>query len=503
VASVGGGFLFGGPPPCGSSAIHRHFDPQLCSLRTTLPVFVSTVLACAYNYSLPKLGRMAGREMTEPHRLSDELVAASERALASQPAGEEQLADSVLLQDDQRLASVSQLACDLPRVYQVLSFIQPPPLGQWVSSDEPLKSPEPLLPVEPIPSAIPSAGSLPADDSPRADALSETNASGAVLPTDAAPSTAKFFDWDEHLLMEQRLRDGERLPKDVSLQGDALVESDGSAATLADVALPPAAEQAAPTAAPSASELVCVLTGFFSPTNDPDIEKDRWMTLRTIISAMLAEPVINVFGGCELIEVELLAQALIDAVPSAVWIKLAPAVTPVVFVWQFLLLVHDAMDEFPSLCQAVRELLLFCINAEEQTMPRWEAKAGQAAKEYRDMWARGDPNTYKGWLRSLGIERAVSNVVAGDTSNARVQEQANEERTGQMWPGREVLRDFLEDSTAELQRTKEAEKRKEGKRKDKDAKKALDYDDFRHDYPVSVLRAPGVITFMCAYGFII
>ena len=261
--------------------------------------------------------------------------------------------------------------------------------------------------------------------------------------------------------------------------------------------------QPAAAAAPAATEIVCICTDFFPPTDDPDVDKDRWMTVRTFISAMLAEPVLDVFGGCDAIDVEVLARALIDAVPSAVWIQLAPAVTPVVFVWQFLLLLRDAMDASPSLCQAVGELILFCIIAEEETMPRWEAKAGRAAKDYRERWQDGDAAVYKEWLQSLGIEPAVSHVVAGAASKPRVVEQASEERTGQAWPGREVLRAFPEDSTAERQRAKAADKRKDDKPKAKDDKKAWDADDCRHDYPVSVLRAPGVITFMCGCGYII
>lgn len=38
--------------------------------------------------------------------------------------------------------------------------------------------------------------------------------------------------------------------------------------------------------------------------------------------------------------------------------------------WQFLLLMRSAIDESPSLCQAIGELLFFCIMAEEETMPR-------------------------------------------------------------------------------------------------------------------------------------
>jgi len=132
-----------------------------------------------------------------------------------------------------------------------------------------------------------------------------------------------------------------------------------------------------------------------------------------------------------------------------------------------------------------------------------EAKAGRASKDYRTMWEDGGAAAYQAWLRTLGIEPAVTHVVAGEASKDRVQVQADEERTGQAWPGRLILRAFPEDSTAERQRDKAAEKRAEDKPKTKDPKKAWDADDCRHDYPVSVLRAPGVITFMCGCGYII
>ena len=188
--------------------------------------------------------------------------------------------------------------------------------------------------------------------------------------------------------------------------------------------------------------------------------------------------------------------------PRVVWIQLAPAVTPMVFVWQFLLLVCDAMDESPSLCQAVGELLLFCINAEEQMMSRWESKAGKEAKVYREMWESDIAATYKEFLLSLGVEPAVRNMVASEPSKALVREQANEERTGQAWPCRVVLRAFPEASTAERQRSKAAEKLMDDKPKAEDPMNAWDFDDFRHDNPVRVLRAPGVIMFMRPCGYI-
>ena len=266
----------------------------------------------------------------------------------------------------------------------------------------------------------------------------------------------------------------------------------------------PVAPQAAvpPPAAAAADELVCVANDFFSASDDTDVDKDRWMTVRTFLSAMLAEPVPNVFNGCDGLEVEVLARALIDAVPSSVWVQLAPCVTPVVFVWQFLLLARSAMDASPAFCQAVGELMIFTLFAEEETLPRWEAKARPAARAYRDMWAAGDADAYQSWLLTVGVRPAVSHLTARDESKARVIEQANEKRTGQAWPGRVVLRAFPEDSTAERERNKAAAKKKTERPKTKEAKKGWDVDDCRHGFPTSTLRAPGVITFMCGCGYI-
>jgi len=271
---------------------------------------------------------------------------------------------------------------------------------------------------------------------------------------------------------------------------------------------PPPAEGTAAHELPPAEELnevLCLCVDIFPETDDEDVEKDRWMTVRTFVAAMLAEPVLNIFGGCDLIDVEVLARSLIAREPSTEWIQLAPCVTPAVFVWQFLLLVRKYMDAQPDLCQAVGELLLFCVLAEEETMTRWEAKAKPAAKAYRDKWGSGDAAVYQEWLQSIGVRPAVTHVVSGSASKDRVVEQANELRTGQSWPGRPLLRAFPEDSTAERQRLKAADKR-EGKKDDKAKKKevkAWEADDCRHDFPVSVLRAPGVVTFVCGCGYII
>jgi len=54
--------------------------------------------------------------------------------------------------------------------------------------------------------------------------------------------------------------------------------------------------------------------------------------VRTFAAAMLADPVLNILDGCDLIDVRVLAQSLIALEPCKDWIQLAPCVTPVVLV---------------------------------------------------------------------------------------------------------------------------------------------------------------------------
>jgi len=55
---------------------------------------------------------------------------------------------------------------------------------------------------------------------------------------------------------------------------------------------------AAPAAAPGRGALLCVaLVDAFPPTTNVRVEKDRWRKVRLFVSALLAEPALNVFAG--------------------------------------------------------------------------------------------------------------------------------------------------------------------------------------------------------------
>jgi len=266
---------------------------------------------------------------------------------------------------------------------------------------------------------------------------------------------------------------------------------------------------------PAGSDLVCIaITSVFPETDDGDLELDRWRTVRVFVSAMLAEPALNVFNGCDLLDVEVFARCIIAGVPSETWLDYIDCVQGVVFIWQFLLLVSGQMDQSPALSRAVGELLLFACTTDAQGLALWEAKADPDAKAFRDEWADASVEKHDAWLLSIGVRDAETHVVAGGPSAARVVEQANELRSGQVWPGRRAVRAFLEDKTADRDRKKAAAKRAEDKKdgkksggttgaKDKKQRKAWDEDDCRHDFPDNILRAPGVMTFMCGCGYIL
>jgi len=235
------------------------------------------------------------------------------------------------------------------------------------------------------------------------------------------------------------------------------------------------------------------------------VDIDRRRKVRVFLAAMTAEPMFNLFSGCDLIGVELLARALIAGVSRREWPPHIKSVKRVVFVWQFLLLVRTKMDQSRLLSRAVGELLFCSLGTDADALKIWSEKVPADAKTYRDQWKLTSPEHYRAWLRSIGVDDAVSHLTCGAASKERVKEQANEVRTGQVWPGREVMRAYLEDKTFEKDRKRAENKRaaRVGKKTKAKKRKAWESDDCRNDYPVSVLRAPGDINFMCGCGNIL
>jgi len=66
----------------------------------------------------------------------------------------------------------------------------------------------------------------------------------------------------------------------------------------------------------SSSVVLTTIASVFPPTDDADLELDRWRKVRVFVAEFLAEPALNVFNGCDMLDVEVLARALIAGVAS-------------------------------------------------------------------------------------------------------------------------------------------------------------------------------------------
>jgi len=177
--------------------------------------------------------------------------------------------------------------------------------------------------------------------------------------------------------------------------------------------------------------LVCVaLADAFPPTTNVVVEKDRWRNVRLFVSAMLAEPAFNVFAGCNTNGVKELALKIMEGERSTQWMGLLDHIQPVVFIWEFLLLARRAMDGSRDLARAVGELLFFSVDTVAEALSKWEAKAREDAKTFRDYWKETSPDKYQAWLREQGVLPPETDLSCGDQSFDRVVVQADEERTG-------------------------------------------------------------------------
>lgn len=74
-------------------------------------------------------------------------------------------------------------------------------------------------------------------------------------------------------------------------------------------------------AAPASNGFVfATVASVFPPTGHADLQLDRSRKVRVFVAVFLSEPALNVFNGCDMVDVEVLARALIAGVPSAFWL---------------------------------------------------------------------------------------------------------------------------------------------------------------------------------------
>lgn len=152
---------------------------------------------------------------------------------------------------------------------------------------------------------------------------------------------------------------------------------------------------AAPAAAQGGGALLWVaLIDAFPPTTNVRVQKDRWRKVPLFVSALLAEPAFNVFAGCDANRVKELALVIMEGEPSAQWRRLFDRIQPVVVISELLLLAFRAMDSSMDLARAVVELFFFSDGTVAEALFKWEATAGEDAKNFRDFWHQTSPEKY-------------------------------------------------------------------------------------------------------------
>ena len=386
--------------------------------------------------------------------------------------------------------------------FAVSSAVGAPVLALLPGQAASLSSVSPPPPVARTPSSLLSTRATAAASAsayPPLSAGTPPPAPTSPSPTGGTPPPAGEVDADASPLRAVPLSDAPSPPEaDARPPADPSSDKESSSSSDSEAAGDP------PAAAANRAALVCVaIVDAFPPTANERVEKDRWRKVRLFLSALLAEPAFNIFAGCNVGGVVDLAHSLIGGTPSSTWINNIDCIQQVVFIWEFLLLMRLPMDQSRDLSRAIGELLLFSIDSVEVALAKWEAAAGDDAKAYRDQWQETSPEKYQDWLLAQGASPPLPDMASVDESVDRVVTQLDEERTGQVWPGRAAVRAYMDDKTSERDRKKAAVKRAKTKNKKKKPKPSWEKDDCRHYYPPDVLRAPGVMTFMCPCGYII
>jgi len=258
------------------------------------------------------------------------------------------------------------------------------------------------------------------------------------------------------------------------------------------------------------------------------LARERWRVVQRFVSTFMAEAVSGIFSGCDKPAIEALAQALVDGKRTVEWEPLSTAVDQLSLVWSFLYLVSDDLDADPDLARAVGELLLFGLDSEMRMEVKWWENASAEQKAITQRFAAGDRQTYLQWEAEVGIVAATSKLVTHERSTARAALQAEEQRSGSIFPGLTPVRPFTLESRAKTKRKKAEQRRakskaikvpKTGRMKARrtpgknqkaagvERKSGKDQsppdDACRHAFETSRVFTPGMVNFVCPHGIFV
>lgn len=254
----------------------------------------------------------------------------------------------------------------------------------------------------------------------------------------------------------------------------------------------------------------------------PVVKRERWSIIYDFFRTFVAEPVIGAFSGCALDDIQKLAMALVRGKKRAEWMQLSPCVHKLHVVWPALDMLAIDMDADLELCRAFGELLMFTLHTDAHMEDLWRSNMNPDSLRFEAEWTDTDAAKFRTWREQQPAPPTLpSGLLALPAAQDRAAMQAEEVRSGIVFPTLEQVRPHGSDAVAAAARRARKEKApadatagfKEGRRvgaKVGSKRKRADMldgglgdDDCRHAFLTHLTFTPGVVSYVCSCGILI
>lgn len=254
----------------------------------------------------------------------------------------------------------------------------------------------------------------------------------------------------------------------------------------------------------------------------PVVKRERWSIIYDFFRTFVAEPVIGAFSGCAVEDIKKLAMALVLGKKRAEWLQLSPCVHKLHVVWPALDMLAIDIDADLELCRAFGELLMFALHTDAHMEDLWRSNMNPDSLRFEAEWTDTDAAKFRTWREQQPAPPTLpSGLLALPGTQDRAAVQAEEVRSGIVFPTLEQVRPHGSDAVAAAARRARKEKAeadataglKEGRRvggkvgaKRKRADMldgGLGDDDCRHAFLTHLTFTPGVVSYVCSCGILI
>jgi len=245
----------------------------------------------------------------------------------------------------------------------------------------------------------------------------------------------------------------------------------------------------------------------------PGVRRKRWSVLFNFFCAFIAEPVIGIFSGCAVEQLERLGDALVAGKKQTEWLQHTTDIQALHIVWPALDLLADDMDEDPELCRAMGELLLSSIHTDLHMEQLCRCQMNMEALQFEADWTDTDATKFRAWQqqqqRRAG-QRLPSGLMARAASASRAADQATEIRSGVLMPDLDQVRPHPTDKVAAAvaRAARQKEKQINPKRKTRRTRAQMENgglgdDDCRHAFTTHSVFTPGVVSYLCPCNILV